>query len=289
MKRLHRRLDLKRSTSSTGIVESIEYDPNRTSRIAAVRWIEGLQRRHRECNTVEEVEPTTTTIRGGLFSFSSLPGKVDRRKDVACFSPGLMAAYKMLGGAGRSDKSCAKDVFSSAFSSPKAKGETASPTLSFSSSFGIPVAAVFEPRMKERITSLLVLKFGTEGSDPVILANAADVSHSEYFQRSSFKEFIVFVGRTIAKRTPQGQCQSLLYQEYKVHAYNRNGLCALGFMDNHYPVGNAFSLLNQVLDEFQKDFGDSWRSTQADSTQPWPYLNKALTKFQHDTIDSVLV
>ena len=34
--------------------------------------------------------------------------------------------------------------------------------------------------------------------------------------------------------------------EYKVHAYNSNGLCALGFMDDHYPVRSAFSLLNKV-------------------------------------------
>lgn len=34
--------------------------------------------------------------------------------------------------------------------------------------------------------------------------------------------------------------------EYKVHSYNRNGLCGIGFMDDHYPVRSAFSLLNQV-------------------------------------------
>ncbi|MBA0681212.1 hypothetical protein Goari_012866, partial [Gossypium aridum] len=68
--------------------------------------------------------------------------------------------------------------------------------------------------------------------------------------------------------------------EYKVHAYNRNGLCALGFMDDHYPVRSAFSLLNQIIDEYQKNFGESWRNAQADSTQPWPYLNDALAKFQ---------
>ncbi|GMP99782.1 hypothetical protein CsSME_00047130 [Camellia sinensis var. sinensis] len=38
-KRLQRRIDLKRSTSSMGIVERIEYDPNRSSRIALVLWI----------------------------------------------------------------------------------------------------------------------------------------------------------------------------------------------------------------------------------------------------------
>lgn len=36
----------------------------------------------------------------------------------------------------------------------------------------------------------------------------------------------------------------------------------------------------QVLDEYQQNFGESWRNIQEDSTQPWPYLNEALTKFQ---------
>ncbi|KAK9152690.1 hypothetical protein Sjap_000170 [Stephania japonica] len=130
-----------------GIVERIESYPNRSSRIAPVRWIEGVQlRRQRKCNTMEEfapprkiLEPTTATIRS-LFSFSSLPGKVDQRK-VACFSPGLMAAYVVVGlptgmplwsksqASAGSKKTCAKDVFFSALSSQKAKGETAS--LSF--------------------------------------------------------------------------------------------------------------------------------------------------------------
>ncbi|KAH7844941.1 hypothetical protein Vadar_033462 [Vaccinium darrowii] len=70
------------------------------------------------------------------------------------------------------------------------------------------------------------------------------------------------------------------FTEYKVHSYSRNGLCVVGFMDDHYPDESAFSLLNQVLDEYQKNFGDSWRTVRADSTQPWPYLNQALTKFQ---------
>ncbi|KAL3526234.1 hypothetical protein ACH5RR_014606 [Cinchona calisaya] len=83
-KRLQRRIDLKRSTSSMGIVERIEYDPNRSSRIALVRWKEGV--RQRKCNTIEEFVPprkireSTTTAICGPFSFSSLPGKVDQRR-----------------------------------------------------------------------------------------------------------------------------------------------------------------------------------------------------------------
>nr|AQK77852.2 ribosomal protein L2 [Lophophytum mirabile subsp. bolivianum] len=171
-KRLQRRIDLKRSTSSMGIVERIEYDPNRSSRIAPVRW--GLGH-----NTIEEfapprkiLEPTTT--RGPLL-FSSLHFRVGNffQRKVASFSPGRMAAYVVVGlptimppwskspwtstskGAG-SKKTCAKDVFFSAFSSPKAKGETASP--SFGSSCGFPRIAVagakpafFAPRMRDKL------------------------------------------------------------------------------------------------------------------------------------------
>ncbi|XP_077218800.1 VAMP-like protein YKT61 [Tasmannia lanceolata] len=161
-----------------------------------------------------------------------------------------------------------------------------------------------------KITALLVLKCVSESSDPIVLANASDVSQFGYFQRTGAKEFILFVGRTVAQRTPPGQRYSVQHEEYKVHAYNRNGLCALAFMDDHYPVRSAFSLLNKVLDEYQKNFGESWRTVQEDATQPWPYLNEALTKFQdpaeadkllkiqrdldetkiiiHNTIDSVL-
>ena len=63
-----------------------------------------------------------------------------------------------------------------------------------------------------KITALLVLKCSPEGSEPVILANASDVGHFGYFQRSSVKEFIVFVGRTVAKRTPPSQRQSVQHE-----------------------------------------------------------------------------
>ncbi|XP_078434691.1 VAMP-like protein YKT61 [Wolffia australiana] len=168
-----------------------------------------------------------------------------------------------------------------------------------------------------KITALLLMKSSGSGeasssgqSDSIVLANATDVSHFGYFQRTAAKEFILFVGRTVAKRTPPGQRQSVQHEEYKVHCYNRNGLCALAFTDDHYPVRSAFSLLNKVLDEYQRSFGESWRTAKEDVTQPWAYLNEALTKFQdpaeadkllkiqrdldetkiilHKTIDSVL-
>ncbi|PHT36572.1 hypothetical protein CQW23_24272 [Capsicum baccatum] len=159
-----------------GVVERIERTPNRSSRIAPVRW---FPRGARQCNTIEEFAPprkilesksTTTTI-CGPFSFSSLPGKEDQKK-VVCFSPGRMATYVVVDLPTRmpswlkspfntskdtgSKETYAKDVFFSALSSPKAKGETAS--LSFDSSFGFLRIAVagekpifFSLRMREKV------------------------------------------------------------------------------------------------------------------------------------------
>lgn len=64
----------------------------------------------------------------------------------------------------------------------------------------------------KKITALLVLKCIPEGSDPVILANDSDLSSFGFFQRLSVKEFIVFVGRTVAKRSPPGQRQSVQHE-----------------------------------------------------------------------------
>ncbi|KAK3162572.1 hypothetical protein QOZ80_1BG0091080 [Eleusine coracana subsp. coracana] len=79
-----------------------------------------------------------------------------------------------------------------------------------------------------KITALLVLKpssgaggssstssGGGSGSEAVVLANGTDVSHFGYFQRNAAREFIVFVARTVAQRTPPGQRQSVQHEEYK--------------------------------------------------------------------------
>ncbi|CAI9304186.1 unnamed protein product [Lactuca saligna] len=59
-KRSQRTIDLKRNTSSVGVVERIEYDPNCTSRIAVVRWVEGAAvDRSKEVNSLQKkLHPT---------------------------------------------------------------------------------------------------------------------------------------------------------------------------------------------------------------------------------------
>ncbi|KAL7127986.1 hypothetical protein ABFS83_14G285500 [Erythranthe nasuta] len=110
-KRLQRTIDLNRSTAAMGIVERIEYDPNRSSRIALVRWEGGIHHKRKgfkeepDLPAILESTTTTATIRGGPFAFSSLPTNRSPPSDW-------------------SKKTTVKDVLSSAFSSPKAKGET---------------------------------------------------------------------------------------------------------------------------------------------------------------------
>ncbi|KAL8107592.1 large ribosomal subunit protein uL2mz, N-terminal part-like [Apium graveolens] len=152
-KRLQRKIDMKRNTSATGIVEKIDYDPNRSSRVALVRWTDGVQLSHRrKGNTIGEftppqeiVEPITTAIHSS-FSFSMLPDQ----PSVAS-TPALTTANEAKG----SKLTCEKDIFLSAYS-PKAKGVSSS--LALGKSLGFPRMAVagakpafFSLRAKEEV------------------------------------------------------------------------------------------------------------------------------------------
>jgi len=61
-----------------------------------------------------------------------------------------------------------------------------------------------------KITSILIMK--DSETDPIILANAMDLTSFGYFQRGTVKEMMVFVSRTIAKRTPPGRRQSVEHE-----------------------------------------------------------------------------
>ncbi|CAL5041020.1 unnamed protein product [Urochloa decumbens] len=94
-KRLQRKVDVKRGTSSLGIVERIEYDPNRSSSIALVRWVQGVHfRRHKilqERSTDSQNLESTTADVSSLFSLAALSGRVHKEKEAAS------ALYSSLG------------------------------------------------------------------------------------------------------------------------------------------------------------------------------------------------
>ncbi|KMT09395.1 hypothetical protein BVRB_6g128760 [Beta vulgaris subsp. vulgaris] len=140
-KRLQRKVDLKRSTSSMGVVERIEYDPNRSSRLALVRWIEGVRpSNQRSCDKdftplQKVVEPISTTVTG--------------RFPLACLAPGLMGGY--VGSKEAQGKlSSVKDVFVSAFASNRAKGVSLSHIPRAAVAGAKP--AVFAPKISEQVS-----------------------------------------------------------------------------------------------------------------------------------------
>ncbi|GAQ87536.1 vesicle transport protein [Klebsormidium nitens] len=161
-----------------------------------------------------------------------------------------------------------------------------------------------------KITALTILKFNGDTADPTLLANASDVSNFGYFQRSSVREMIIFVSRTVGKRTPLQRRQSVEHEEYMVHCYNKNGLLGLAFVDRAYPLRGAFSVINKILEEYERQAVGSWSSITTDNKDSVPWLQEALVKYQdpseadkltkiqrdldetkiilHKTIDSVL-
>ncbi|KAJ3682991.1 hypothetical protein LUZ60_013218 [Juncus effusus] len=147
-KRLQRKIDLKRRTASTGVVERIEYDPNRSSRIALVRWTEGVKllRRQRDGVVREDAAPPPPEIAGStkvtsesIFSFSSLPGKVNQAKLPGLQGKNSLTQYVSVG----------------LPESNKTTNEKA-PPVSFNSTLDLPWIAVagakpafFAPKLRE--------------------------------------------------------------------------------------------------------------------------------------------
>ncbi|KAK7295794.1 hypothetical protein RJT34_18706 [Clitoria ternatea] len=109
-KRLQRTIDLKRNTSSSvGVVERIEYDPNRSSNIALVRWQHG-------------VYPPRRTSSSSSASSSAPPPRLLQLDPSANSNSirGVFAFNSMLPHL----RTASRDVFFSAFSSDAKKPES---------------------------------------------------------------------------------------------------------------------------------------------------------------------
>lgn len=79
-----------------------------------------------------------------------------------------------------------------------------------------------------RILGLGILRYNPDTPEPIMLQQACELSHFGFFQRGSVREMITFFNKTIAKRTPPGQRQSVQNEEYFVHIYMRaDGKCRM--------------------------------------------------------------
>ena len=132
-----------------------------------------------------------------------------------------------------------------------------------------------------KLTALTLWKSNGDAVDPNFLGGATDVAEFGFFQRASVREMLIFISRTVAKRTPVGARQSVQQDAYMVHVSNKNGLTAVCVVDEEYPSRSAFCVLGKMIDEFEETPGNAnWRATTSDSEQASEMLEGMLVKYQ---------
>ncbi|GKB11003.1 translocase of chloroplast 159, chloroplastic [Tanacetum coccineum] len=147
---------------------------------------------------------------------------------------------------------------------------------------GVPIRVFDTPGLKSSIME--------KGNDKSVLASAKKftkknptdiVLYVDYLDAHTrdHNDFpLSFFQKILGKGKKVKLEQKVALKEYKVHSY---GICVVGFMDDHYPVRSAYSVLNQVIDEYQKKHDDSWKIVQVDKTGQWAYLIDALARFHN--------
>lgn len=131
-----------------------------------------------------------------------------------------------------------------------------------------------------KLTCVAILKYNGPDKDPYILGFAADLSTFGYFQRGTVKEMLMFVSRTVARKTLVGQRQTVQQEAYFCHAYNKDGLVGIAFVDHDYPARAGFSVVNKILEDYLLQRGEGWRGATADNHEAVPLLDTALEKYQ---------
>ncbi|KAG5491087.1 hypothetical protein JIQ42_00978 [Leishmania sp. Namibia] len=145
-----------------------------------------------------------------------------------------------------------------------------------------------------KLYGLLILKPFQHGveKDPVICCSAVDVSSFGFFQRSSAREFIVFLSRTVAKRVALGAKTQITEKGNVVYAYaTLDGLVAIAVSDIEYNARVAFTLLTELVPQFQQTFRGKYESVggKADEFLHWPLLTETLEKYQKpEEVDRIL-
>jgi len=133
-----------------------------------------------------------------------------------------------------------------------------------------------------KVTAVLVFKWNGAAAEPTLLGSASELSSFGFFQRGTVQEMLIFVSRTVGKKTQPGQRQTVENEDTGLlcHAHNRDGLAATVFVDQEYPTRSAFCIVNKVLDDFVKANGEAWRAAQTDSEMGNAVCEAAVANYQ---------
>eukprot|EP01053_Blabericola_migrator_P012554 Blabericola_migrator_1__12553@NODE_798_length_6465_cov_65_648171_g566_i0_p2_GENE_NODE_798_length_6465_cov_65_648171_g566_i0NODE_798_length_6465_cov_65_648171_g566_i0_p2_ORF_typecomplete_len206_score38_41Synaptobrevin/PF00957_21/3_7e17Longin/PF13774_6/9_2e10Mannitol_dh_C/PF08125_13/0_014_NODE_798_length_6465_cov_65_648171_g566_i0122739 len=138
-----------------------------------------------------------------------------------------------------------------------------------------------------KLVSLLIFHVKPDQEKAVLLSSHMDLSHFNYFVRTTVKEHIVFHSRLICSRTPVGTRQTIQFEQDlgSCHAFVHS--CGLGgavLSDPEYPPRVAFVFLNRALAAFVEKHGpETWETLTSDPPNPFPFPegNELLKHFQN--------
>lgn len=145
-----------------------------------------------------------------------------------------------------------------------------------------PPPSCFTAKMQYKVFGLMLGLRTTSGVR--ILASETDLSGLPFFQRFSAGEALIFFAKTIIQRTEIGSKSKIKEASFLGHVSIReDGLAAVLVTEDNYPVRSAFSIINNVMNEFTSKFpnNEQWPDLTPDKTKPlYPELAVHLKNFK---------
>jgi len=120
---------------------------------------------------------------------------------------------------------------------------------------------------------------------PIRLAFTSDLSTFSFFARSTIQEHCHFASRMVCQRTQPGQRQTIDQKNddnpFLLHVYVRlDNLACVVVADQEYPLRVAFSFINKIMAEFERESNERWKRIDQDQDLRPEFLSRQLTSFQ---------
>ena len=132
-----------------------------------------------------------------------------------------------------------------------------------------------------KITYIALMRWKPDSVEPLLVGSAADLSDYSFFQRGSIKEFMLFTGKTVVRKTQVGARQTVKAQAYMCHVVVRNShLAAVVFCDEEYPSRAAMSVAMQTIQDFENGGTTAWKQAESDITDANQLCEAAVVKYK---------
>jgi synaptobrevin family protein YKT6 len=147
---------------------------------------------------------------------------------------------------------------------------------------------------------LSLIAFNCSGERPILLTNALNIQSFSILKRGTVKEFLFFISREVAARTPPNSRNSIQHElddsshagKYICHCFNNDdGLCVVVITDGEYSARIAYRLISEAMDEIDshlKRNGQNFRQYSKDTYIKMNNIERLLDSYQHpEKVDKV--